>query len=134
MARKKADGRRHQPFEGKNSSGAFTKITNEMMQSPAWEDLNIRQQGLYLRLKSKYREKRVNGVTVESNVDNISLPKAEWHIIYGDYRTFKKDMDALHEKGFIRTVARAKYMGEPNIYGFTDKWTEYKPSKKNDTS
>ena len=121
-SRRRKDRSIHQPFEGANPRGQFTKITFDMMQSKAWKDLSLRQRGLYLQLKSKYREKKLDDVVVESNRDDISLPEAEWRGLYGNYNTFKKDMDALRQHGFIKIVARAKYMGKPNIYGFDDAW------------
>lgn len=125
----KKDKAIHQAFEGRDKRGQFTKITRDMMQSEAWQALTLRQQGLYLHLKSKYREKKIDGVVIESNKDNISLPEAEWRGMYGNYNTFKKDMDALRLHGFIQTVARAKYMGKPNLYGFTTTWATWTPSK-----
>lgn len=122
MASKK-DKAIHQGFEGRDKRGQFTKITGDMMKSQAWQALTLRQRGLYLTLKSKYREKKLDNVVVESNKDNISMPETEWRCLYGNYNTFKKDMDALKQHGFIKTVARAKYMGKPNIYGFDDAWT-----------
>ena len=116
----------HQPFEGSDPRGAFTKITRDMLTSDAWQDLNLRQQGLYLHLKAKYRQKVSRGIVIETNRDDISMPKSEWSQYYGDYRTFRADMDKLSEVGLLRTIARGQCSRTPNIYGFTDGWKEYR--------
>jgi len=113
---------KHRPFESKTDQGKYTKICNDMMTSPAWEALNLRQQGLYLRLKSKYTQKISNGVMCWDNSEDISLPKSEWEAIYGDGRTFRADRDKLIECGFIHLVHSGKYSKEANIYGFSDEW------------
>ncbi|MEA4998907.1 MAG: hypothetical protein VB087_05890 [Candidatus Limiplasma sp.] len=120
----------HQAFEGYSERGQFTKICRDMMQSKAWQVLNLRQQGLYLLLKSKYTQKVTHGIIEKTNRDNISFPKSEWTEYYGDYRTFSHDMELLVNLGFIRIVERGKCTRTPNIYGFTTGWKEY-PNVKN---
>lgn len=115
----------HQPFEGRDPHGQFYKITFDMQKSGAWQSLSLRQRGLYGELKSKYRQKVEREQLVNSNIDDISIPESEWRKLYGNYRTFKADMDALIERGFIRVVARGKYTRTPNIYGFTADWQDY---------
>ena len=120
----------HQNFEGSSPRGRFTKITHDMMQSAAWQNLNLRQRGLYLHLKSKYFQKIVHGNIENSNCDNISLPKTEWYPnLYGDYRTFAADMQKLDDNGFIRTVRYGKTTHQCNLYGLISEWQEWKPSK-----
>lgn len=125
MAKKKAT---HQPFEGNSPSGPFTKITTEMMTSLAWKELSLRQRGLYLIFKSKYRQKMSSGRLIQSNKDDISLPRAEWLQYYGDYRTFKEDINMLLSLGFITLVQSGKATRTCNIYGFDDKWKGWKPA------
>ena len=50
-----AKGKRvgHQQFEGASAFGTFVKITHEMMRSPAWLDLNMRQPCLVPRHQIK---------------------------------------------------------------------------------
>lgn len=118
----------HQPFEGRDPRGQFTKITRSMMQSSAWKDLSLRQQGLYLHLKAKYTQKVTHGIVESTNRDNISLPKTEWFpTLYGDYRTFSADMQRLEDNGFIRTIRYGKAMHQCNLYGFTDEWSSWAP-------
>lgn len=118
----------HRPFEGRDPRGQFTKITRDMMNSPAWNDLSLRQQGLYLHLKAKYTQKVTHGVLESSNRDNISLPYSEWHpTLYANYRSFASDIRKLEENGFIRTIFYGKATHRCNVYGFTDEWIAWEP-------
>ena len=119
MAKSKAI---HQPFEGRNPRGTFVKITKDMMESKAWKALSLRQRGLYLHLKSKYTQKAVDKGLIKSNIDDISLPESEWRELYGNYNTFRKDMDALEGYGFIKLVFFNWHTRRPNLYGFSDAW------------
>lgn len=129
MSKKKGNGATHQPFEGRDPKGQFCKITLDMRKSEAWQSLCLRQRGLYEELKSKYRQTVERGQLLNSNINDISMPESEWRKLYGNYRTFKADMDALIERGFIRVVARGKYTRTPNIYGFTSAWQDYNKPK-----
>ena len=120
----------HQPFEGSNPRGQFTKITRDMMQSPAWQDLSLRQQGLYLYLKAKYTQRTIHGNVESANQDNLSLPKTEWYPnLYGDYRTFAADMQKLEDNGFISTIRYGKATHQCNLYGLASDWSRWKPPK-----
>jgi hypothetical protein len=88
-------------FESNYENGAFTKISNDMIKSKAWKMLSLRQQGLYLHLKSKFTKYK----NQDTNVNDISIPKKEALTLYGDLKTFRKDIDNLIEYGFIRQVA-----------------------------
>jgi hypothetical protein len=120
----------HQAFEGSNPHGQFAKITHDMMQSPAWRNLSLRQQGLYLHIKAKYRAKMTRGNLESDNRDNLSLPKSEWHSnLYSDYRTFSKDIRKLEDNGFLKTIRYGKAMHQCNLYGLSDEWKRWKPLK-----
>ena len=118
----------HQPFEGRNPRGQFTKITQDMMDSAAWKELSLRQRGLYLQFKSKYRQKTERGNVTEHNRDEITLPESEWKQEYGNYRTFRKDIDILVRLGFIRLVQRGQNTRTPNLYGFSVEWQKWRPT------
>lgn len=109
-------------FESSNNKYDFTKICRDMMKSKAWNDLKLRQQGLYLYLKSKFT---VNTKTLETNKDDISIPKSEAETLYGDLRTFRNDIDILIEHGFIKQIVSGWNTRSVNIYGFSDKWKYY---------
>ena len=113
-------------FESTNNQYDFTKICRDMQHSNAWEQLTLRQIGLYFILKSKFT---VNKHTLETNKDNISIPTKEANKYYGDLRTFRKDMDRLIELGFIRQVVTGVPTMSVNIYGFSDNWKHYGTDK-----
>jgi len=118
----------HQAFEGNNPRGQFAKITQDMMQSPAWRNLCLRQQGLYLYIKAKYKVKMINGNFESDNRDNLSLPKSEWYPdLYSDYRTFSKDIRKLEDNGFLKTIRYGKAMHQCNLYGLCEEWKRWKP-------
>lgn len=112
---------KHYSFESKSEKGAFTKICKDMQQSEAWKKLNLRQQGLYLHLKSKFTKYK----TQDTNQDNISIPKSEAVTLYGDLRTFRNDLDTLISNGFIKQTASGYNTRTVNLYGFSSLWKKY---------
>lgn len=106
------------PFESSHENGAFTKISNDMIKSKAWKELSLRQQGLYLHLKSKFTKYK----NQDTNVNDISIPKKEALTLYGDLKTLRKDIDILINFGFIRQIKSGWNTRTENIYGFSDKW------------
>ena len=118
------------PFESANTRYDFIKICRDMTKSKAWLDLTLRQRQLYFEFKSKFR---VNTKTMETNKDDISIPKSEALKLYGDLRTFRKDIDALIEHGFIYQKECGFNTRTVNIYGFSEKWKYYGTEKFNIT-
>ena len=116
---------KNRPFESKTDKGKFTKVCYDMMCSEAWKELNLRQRGLYLHIKSKYTQKSSNSVVIYENDNDISLPKEEMAGLYGDLRTFRKDKDKLIQCGFIYLVRNGWYTRQANIYGFSSGWKTY---------
>lgn len=111
----------HYSFESKKERGSFTKICKDMQESKAWKELSLRQQGLYLHLKYKFTKYK----NQDTNENDISIPKKEASKLYGDLRTFRKDIDELIEKGFIKQVIAGFNTRTANIYGFSDLWKNY---------
>lgn len=107
------------------SSLNFTKICRDMQNSKAWKELSLRQQGLYLHLKSKFTVYK----TSDTNQNDISIPKNEAIQLYGDLRTFRKDIDKLIELGFIKQTCSGWNTRTANLYGFSDKWKLYGTEK-----
>ena len=103
-------------FESANQEYDFTKICRDMQRSKAWHELNLRQQGLYLHLKSKFR---VNRKTLENNANDISIPTSEAKEKYGNLNTFRKDMDTLIDYGFIKQIVSGVPTMSVSIYGFS---------------
>jgi len=113
-------------FESTNQKYDFTKVCRDMQMSKAWEQLNLRQRGLYYEFKSKFR---ANPKTLETNAENISFTTTEAKRYYGDLRTFRKDIDILIDFGFIKQVMSGVPRMEASIYGFSDRWKEYGTDK-----
>lgn len=109
-------------FESANQEYDFTKICRDMQRSKAWHELNLRQQGLYLHLKSKFR---VNRETLENNANDISIPTSEAKEKYGNLNTFRKDMDTLIDYGFIKQIVSGVPTMSVSIYGFSYRWKDY---------
>lgn len=125
MRKGKKEQPTHYAFESYNSTGAFTKICKDMMNSLAWQKLNLRQRGLYLTMKKKFTKYKDQS----TNVDDISMPTNELKQFYGDMRTFRKDIDTLIEYGFVKCIAIGWNTRTCNIYGFSDKWKLYGTDK-----
>ncbi len=62
---------------------------------------------------------------METNENNISIPKKEALTLYSDLRTFRKDIDKLITNGFIRQIINGYFTRSANIYGFSDNWKLY---------
>lgn len=117
-------------FESANQNYDFTKICRDMQRSKAWKELSLRQHGLYLYLKAKFT---VNSRTLENNSQDISIPTSEAKKLYGDLRTFRKDIDKLIELGFIKQNISGVPTMSVTIYGLSDKWKYYGTDKFNIT-
>jgi len=119
----------HMSFESDTERGPFIKIACDMMRSPAWTSLSIQQQGLYLRLKSKYRQLNAsNGTPMYNNSRDISMPTSEVKSCYGAVTTYQKDMHTLIDNGLIDLVERGRFAcgGKAcNKFGFSDRWKAY---------
>ena len=109
-------------FESTSQKYEFTKICKDMQKSKAWQSLNLRQRGLYLEFKFKFY---ANPKTQYTNQDDISFTSTEAKKVYGDLRTFRADVDALINAGFIKQIISGVPTMSANIYGFSDKWKDY---------
>ncbi len=109
------------PFESIHENGPFIRISKDMFNSKAWKELSLRQQGLSLHRKAKVTKHK----THDTNQYDISIPKKEASLLYGDLKTFRKDLDELISKGFIKQVVSGWNTRTANIYGFSDKWKHY---------
>ena len=89
----------NESFESSLPRSGFIKICTDMLESKAWESLELRQIGLYTKLKSKYKK---NPRTLEDNRNEIVMTSTEAKKQYGDLRTFRADIDILIDRGFIK--------------------------------
>lgn len=118
-------------FESAKKTGTFVRLTDNMLKSAAWANLTLRQQGLYLYCKAKYKhQKPVGGVIVEADIKNFIIARDEILRLYGSPSTFAKDRDALIENGFIVCVENGRTSWTPNVYAFTDGWHKIEAKTK----
>ena len=113
----------HEKFEAIAAHGKFTKITDSMMDSQAWQTLEPSQMGLYLLFKRKFTRYKSG----DDNRQNISFPHSEYKKIrtYSNQRTFWRDLDALIDCGFIEVIASGRTTRKATIYGFSDNWKKF---------
>ena len=111
------------PFESAVNHGRFTKISDNMYYSAAYQDLSMRQRQLYFQMKQQFYPKLVvHGVTIEANDKNIIYPRSLWIKDYSSWRTFHKDLEALKSHGFIEELRNGKESRTKNIYSFSEGW------------
>lgn len=127
MARKRKDAKPYKPFESRKEYGGFTRISWDMMESKAYQDLTMRQRQLYFELKREYNpEKSTGGVVIQPNDQNILFPESKWKPLYkGNSRAWKIDRQALEDHGFIETMERGQTSRTPNVYKLSSKWKEW---------
>jgi hypothetical protein len=134
----KSKKQNYQSFQSAKG-GRLAAVYFDMMESKAWEELSGNDIKLYLYMLKKYSAKYFKGILVESNKDNISLPKKEylgqdetqkWIIKIGR-STFTSSIDHLIELGFVKVVEYKPKGGDTKliIYGFNDMWQYYGTNK-----
>lgn len=115
----------------------FTKIADDMMDSPAWDDLTFAQRGLYLTMKREYiPEKNTRGIITQPNDQHFMFPVSKWEKGYNrNYGAWKRDWTALVEHGFIRQRESGWNTRTPSVFAFDDGWKEWteKTTKTNKT-
>ena len=89
----------------------YLRLTNNMMESKAWESLSCHAIVVYINIKSKYNF---------TNDDNLSFTYAEGTKLM-DKKTFTKAMDNLIDSGFIYIV-RQGLLKQCSIYGLSKEW------------
>lgn len=92
----------------------YIRLTDNMMQSPAWKELKSNAMVLYINIKAKYNF---------TNSNNLEYTYKEG-IKLMDKKTFTKSLDQLIEHGFIHIV-RQGVLKECSIYGLSNEWQYY---------
>lgn len=117
MARRKKKDYGFKPFEKEplSADNHHIRITRNMMNSKAWQELSVHSKVLYMEMKSKY---------TGTNQDDISLTYSEGQKLMNKL-TFTKSLDQLIELGFIKLVRQSWTTRECNIYGFHTMWQLY---------
>ncbi len=105
------------PFESRSENSPYARITKNMVNSPAWQQLNCFEQTLYLHMKLKYNGK-------PGSESDISFTYAEGQKLMSK-KTFTRSMDNLMEVGLIDLVTHRPFSAACNIYGLSSRWHNY---------
>ncbi len=119
MGRKKQTWK-FKDFESATANGRWVRIAGDMLQSKAWEQLDVYEQVLYLHMKNKFRVNKHG----ESNDRNISFTYEEGQKLMSKPR-FTKAIDKLIEVGFLDLVEHWRHSKKPTIYGLSVRWKDY---------
>lgn len=104
------------PFESRSKNPKrYCRITKDMQESPAWQDLSPYAITVYLLLKTKYNF---------GNADDLSLTYKEGMQYMGQKR-FTKSIDELIDHGFIYLVRQSWNSRQCNLYGLSDEWQKW---------
>lgn len=112
---KRKNSYRFRPFESKTENGRHLRITLNMMESKAWQELSAYAIQAYLLLKIKY---------IGTNHDDLSLTYKEG-MQYMTQRRFTDAIDELIEHGLIVIEKHRQNTRECNVYGLSDMWQNY---------
>ncbi len=110
------------PYESRSASGSIKhlRITHNMLNSKAWQQLDPYDITTYLYFKSKYYKKK-NG---DFNYKNISLTYGEMEPVMS-WGRFKKSIDNLLRVGLIDIVRHRPQARDATIYGLSSRWHKY---------
>lgn len=129
MSKKKQP--KFKPFESAGGSDTFALITESMLMSEAWKDLNPKEHDIYTCMKAQlYKGRKPKNdfptLNLEDDCFYFNWNKA---IQYGLYEkgksTFYKSVHNIEAHGFIETVSNGKSNKSKSIYRFTGKWKEW---------
>lgn len=121
MSNKRKRNANFKPFESRTLNSRYVRITESMLKSKAWKELDPYEHSAYLSFKLKYFERRTDG---SDNRKNISLTYEEMKPVMSPDR-FKKCIDNLIKYGFIDIVEHRPQTRNATIYGFSDRWHKY---------
>lgn len=137
MARKKIYKPKSFESTGKvNDTSA--NIYDSMLMSKSFLHLTKNQRLLYVYMKNQYYGKRKPckdhpdiEILQGDDLFYFSMGMAEKYGLYkkGSQGQFYKDIRAIEEHGFIKTIVNGKVKKEKSIYCFSDEWKRW-----NDTS
>jgi hypothetical protein len=118
VARRKA---RFQDFESRYDNGKFVRITTDMMDSEAWQDLSIHARYLYLEMKRRY-----NG----DNCRTFNFPHSVGRKLM-TANAFTKAVNDLIRHGFIICVTFGRVNRIASEYRYAARWHNW-PTMKDD--
>ena len=90
----------------------FYMLTEKMMHSEAWKQLDPYAMSAFIHIAIKYKG---------NNKDDLSLTYAEAKWLMGSHR-FKKSIDMLVEFGFIDIIRSGGVWKQCNIFALSERW------------
>lgn len=126
MAKKKSNSNYSlKSFESTKPSGEpFIRICLSQLESTAFKSLTKNQKTLYVYMKSQYYTKsHPDGIT-ERFYFNKGLYDKRYNLYKND-ECFRKDRNALIEKGFIKCISDGSNTMTKTVYEFSDEWQWY---------
>ncbi len=108
-------------FETARRDSPFLRITQDMMQSKAWLQLDVYDVTVYIYLKNKFR---VNNTKGTDNRHNLSLTYSEMKNWMCKDR-FTRSIDNLLKYGFVDLVAHKPQNRRPTIYSLSARWQKF---------
>ncbi|MDL2301034.1 hypothetical protein LJC58_01620 [Lachnospiraceae bacterium OttesenSCG-928-D06] len=136
-------GQRKKPYTPKAfestgvSNDTSANIYGSMLDSPAFKDLSKNQRLLYVYMKKQYYGTRKPGRDFpdmdqlqEDELFYFNLALAERYGLYSrsNDRQFYKDIAAIEQHGFIKTISNGRTTKSRSIYKFTRDWKQWKDS------
>jgi len=97
----------------------FYMLTEKMVQSKAWEELDSYDKEAFTHIAIKYNGK---------NKVDLSLTYKEANRLQSNHR-FKDSIDHLVEYGFIDVIESGGVWKKCNIYGLSERWRLYGTDK-----
>jgi hypothetical protein len=111
---RKKRGNNFRLFEGRKKNDRHIRITQDMMDSPAWKRLKPTSIVLYLSIKLRF-----NG----ENQDSIEFPYTEAEKLGLSIETTKRCFTDLVDNGFIEIMQCGRFNRRANVYKLSSNWT-----------
>lgn len=102
-------------FESHTKKGKHLRIADNMMDSPAWAELSVYAESIYLLMKKKFNY---------HNAENISLTYKEGMQKMSKDR-YRDSLDELIDYGFIKIIGGGWTVQKATIFAFSDQWKYY---------
>lgn len=112
-----------QPWESVHEFDSFARLPKSLLESPVFQSLTSGQKVLFLYMKLQYYNSR--NKPSDNNKQfffNKGLYNGKYHLYTNDAQ-FRKDRDALIQKGFITCAESGRWTRTKSIYEFSDRWT-----------
>lgn len=110
----------------------FHRLFDSFIDSPAFLDLNHRQQMLLIRFMQRCTFIPHDDGSFETNNGNIHFAQSEWVKFYGyrDTDIWGNDLEALQTHGFIKVTFQGQNMFHPSRYMLLTDWQQWSKNTK----